>query len=84
MALNIRNIETDRLATELARFTGVTKTSAVTTALRERLERVRNQEKNARFADELTSIANQCAELPVYDTRDAETILGYDKNGLPT
>ena len=39
MSLNIKNEETCRLAAELARLTGETKTGAITVALRERLER---------------------------------------------
>ena len=39
MGLNIKNEETCRLASELARLTGTTKTGAITMALRERLER---------------------------------------------
>lgn len=42
MALSIKTEEADRLARELARLTGETMTEAVTTALRERLERQRN------------------------------------------
>ena len=38
MALNIRNRDTERLATELALLTKESKTEAVTKALRERLE----------------------------------------------
>ena len=38
MALNIRNPEAERLAAELARQTGETKTEAVAQALRERLD----------------------------------------------
>jgi antitoxin VapB len=41
MALSIKTEEADRLARDLARLTGETMTQAVTTALRERLERER-------------------------------------------
>jgi antitoxin VapB len=40
MSLNIKNPEAHALATRLAKKTGETLTDAVTTALRERLERV--------------------------------------------
>ena len=43
MGLNIKNKETCRLASELARLTGETKTGAVTQALGERLERESKQ-----------------------------------------
>lgn len=83
MALNIRNSETERLAAELARQTGETKTEAVTKALRDRLERVRRQRSHRRLADELEAIAEHCAGLPVLDDRTPNEILGYDEQGLP-
>ncbi len=49
MSLNIKNQETCRLATELARLTGETKTGAITVALRERLDRERRVIKGDHF-----------------------------------
>ena len=83
MALNIRSPETERLASELARETGETKTEAVTTALRERLVRVRRERTQRRLAHELDEIARHCAALPVLDERTPDEILGYDDRGLP-
>jgi antitoxin VapB len=83
MALNIRNPEAERLATELARRTGETKTEAVTKALRERLARIRRERSKRRRADELEAIAEHCANLPVLDARTPEEILEYDDRGLP-
>jgi antitoxin VapB len=83
MALNIRNPETEKLAAELARQTGESKTEAVTKALRDRLVRVRRERTKRRLADELEEIAEHCASLPVLDGRTAEEILGYDEIGLP-
>lgn len=83
MALNIRNDEADRLASEVARLTGETKTQAVIAALHERLQRVRRRRGRPRLADELTDIARHCASLPVLDPRSTDDILGYDDNGLP-
>lgn len=83
MALNIRNPEAERLAAELARRTGESKTEAVTKALRDRLVRVRRERAKRRLADELEEIAEHCANLPVLDGRRAEEILGYDEIGLP-
>ena len=82
MALNLRNPETERLATELARQTGETKTEAVTKALRDRLERVRRERSKRSLVDELEEIAEHCARLPILDPRTADEILGYDENGL--
>ena len=83
MALNIRNRTTEELAATLARLTGETKTQAVTTALRDRLERIRRRRTGRGLADELDEIALHCASLPVLDERTAEDILGYDERGLP-
>ena len=67
MALNLRNAEAERLAAELARQSGESKTETVTKALRERLERVRRERSQRRLADELEEIAEHCASLPVRD-----------------
>lgn len=83
MALNIRNPETERLASELAKQTGESKTEAVTKALKDRLARVRRERSRRRLADELEAIAEHCSGLPVLDGRTAEEILGYDETGLP-
>ena len=83
MALNIRNRTTEELATALARLTGETRTQAVTTALRDRLERIRRQRTGRGLSDELDEIALHCASLPILDERAAEDILGYDERGLP-
>jgi len=83
MALNIRNPEAEKLATELAKQTGESKTEAVTKALRDRLLRVRRDRTKRRLADELEEIAEHCASLAVLDSRRAEEILGYDDAGLP-
>ncbi len=83
MALNIRSAEAVRLAAELARQTGETKTEAVTKALRDRLARVQRERSRRRLADELEAIAEHCANLPVLDARSADEILGYDEQGLP-
>jgi antitoxin VapB len=83
MALNIRNPETEQLATDLAKLTGETKTEAVTKALHERFERVKRRQSRRRLADELDEIAYHCAALPVLDPRSDGEILGYDEHGLP-
>lgn len=83
MPLNIRNPEAERLATELAKSTGETKTEAVIKALRDRLTRVRRERAKRPLAEELEEIANHCASLPVLDDRTPDEILGYDEDGLP-
>jgi len=83
MALNIRNKETEQLATALASLTGETKTEAVRKALAERLERTRRMRGKRRLVEEIDEIADHCASLPVLDHRSADEILAYDANGLP-
>ncbi|MCY4382948.1 MAG: type II toxin-antitoxin system VapB family antitoxin [Nitrospinae bacterium] len=84
MGLNIKNDETCRLAGELARLTGETKTGAITVALRERLER----EKRLRGADvraqKMRAIAERCAKLlgPGPSAVEHGDML-YDERGLP-
>ena len=83
MALNIRNPQAEKLAAELSRATGESKTEAVTKALRDRLIRVRRERAPRGLADELEEIAEHCASLPLLDGRSADEILGYDDSGLP-
>jgi antitoxin VapB len=82
MALNIRHAETERLADEVAKLTGETKTEAVRRALLDRLERLRRDRRARRLADELDEIAGRCASLPLRDRRSADEILGYDDHGV--
>ena len=84
MAINIRNPEAERLAEELAKLTGETKTEAVTVALRDRLARVKRVRSQRRLADELDKIALHCASLPVLDSRNPNQILGYNEFGVPS
>jgi len=83
MPLSIKDPETDRLARRLAKATGESITDAVNTALRERLERVARKPVKRRLVDELEEIALRCSALPVFDSRTADEIVGYDENGLP-
>ena len=84
MSLNIKNEETCRLATELARLTDDTKTGAITKALRERLER----ERRRRDADELMRkmrvIGERCAaRLKPGPSATEHGEFLYDERGLP-
>ena len=83
MAVSIKNEETERLARELAKRTGVSITEAITTALREQLAREEGKRSALRVRDELLVIGRRCAALPDVDTRSPEEILGYDEIGLP-
>jgi antitoxin VapB len=83
MGLNIKNDETHRLAAELARLTGESMTSAVTEAIRQRLERERRRRDMHVDRSEIKKIVRRIASRPVLDDRSADEILGYDERGLP-
>jgi antitoxin VapB len=83
MAVNIKKRETEQLARELARRTGLSITDAVTVALREQLAREEGKRTVRRTRDQLLEIGRRCAALPDLDTRSPEEILGYDDIGLP-
>lgn len=84
MSLNIKNDETRRLASELARLTGETMTGAVTTALRERLEREKHRRGADALARELHAIGQRCASLLGPGLSAVEHgALFYDEQGLP-
>ncbi|MEO7836083.1 MAG: type II toxin-antitoxin system VapB family antitoxin [Acidimicrobiales bacterium] len=82
MALSIKNDDADRLARDLAATTGETLTDAVVVALRERLQRERGR-RQVGIADRLRRLAGEVAEMEVLDPRPADTIVGYDRHGLP-
>lgn len=82
--INIKNEHTYALAQELSRLTGENLTQAITSAVEERLEKLRAREKSKRagLADKLLALGQECAALPTLDERDPDEIL-YDENGLP-
>ena len=82
MALNIKDAETDAVAREVAALTGESITVAVRTALRERLTRLRARDR-AQGAD-LTDIIRRGRQRPTLDDRDADEILGYGDDGMPS
>jgi antitoxin VapB len=84
MALNIKDEAADRLARELAAETGESITTAVTIAVRERLERLRGAVPRERRRQELMDISKRSSRLPIRDRRSADEILGYGPDGLPS
>ena len=86
MALNIKNAEAEQLARQLAAATGESVTSAVSTALRERLDRIRQQgeltaaRRRARIESVLKDSASRWVEP--YRSADHGELL-YDESGLP-
>lgn len=85
MSLNIKSPEAVALVRELAAVTGESLTSAVTTAVRERLERVRHRDGDEQDrAARLRAIAHDAAPRWVEPYRSAEHgDLLYDDAGLP-
>jgi antitoxin VapB len=83
MSLNLKNEETNRLAHELAGLTGETLTTAVTVAVRERLERLQ-QSKRGALSDRLLKIGKDCAShlREPFLSADHGDLL-YDEKGLP-
>jgi antitoxin VapB len=83
MALSIKDAETERLARMLAERTGETITVATRRALEERLRRVGSAAQKAALLEDLAASRRRWDSLPVLDSRRADEILGYDKDGLP-
>ncbi len=84
MALNIKDPTADRLVRELAATTGESITTAVTVAVRERLERIGRTAPPEVRLQRIRAIAERAAADEVIDHRTDEEILGYDDDGLPT
>lgn len=83
MSLNIKNQEADQLAHELAKITGESLTTAVTVAMRERLERLQ-QSKAGSLSERLLKIGKDCAvhlKEPFRSVDHGELL--YDEKGLP-
>jgi len=83
VALNIKDRNTDRLARELAELTGESITVAVSTAVKDRLERLSGRVPSKARANEMVRISREAAALPVLDQRSEGDILGYGPDGLP-
>jgi antitoxin VapB len=81
--MNIKNEETHRLARELAELTGESVTTAVTVAVRERLQRMRRSDSDG-MAERLLAIGRKTAPLLEEPFRSADHgDLLYDDKGLP-
>jgi antitoxin VapB len=82
MQLNIKDVETHKLARSLAKETGESMTVAVKEALRERLQRVRSDRQKQRRMDALIELGRQGAKMFPGPHEDHAKLL-YDENGLP-
>ena len=84
MSLNIKNPEAHALAARLAQKTGETLTEAVTTALRERLERLeRTSEFDEQRYQALKALVKDSRSLWRDFARLDHGDLLYDERGLP-
>lgn len=83
MSLNIKNEEAHRLAQQLAKLTGESMSTAITKAVRERLERVRRKNGTSK-AERLLQIGRECAAhlKEPFRSIDHGDLL-YDEKGLP-
>jgi antitoxin VapB len=89
MALNIKNLEVERLAAEVARLTGESKTEAIRKALDERRRRLRGPSADQRRARVLRFLEKKVwPTLPDNErgrrlTRaEEDDILGYGPGGV--
>lgn len=89
MPLNIKNAEVERLATEVARLTGETKTEAIRRALDERKRRLKGSSLDDRRARVLKFLKQKVwpaiprEQLGRRLTREEEdAILGYGPSGV--
>lgn len=90
MPLNIKNAEVERLADEVSKMTGETKTEAIRRALAERRARLRLRLTPAGRADRIRRFleAEVWSRIPedqlgrAPDREERERILGYGESGV--
>jgi len=83
MGMNIKNKEAYRLTKQLAKLTGESLTTAVTEAVRERLDRVRRKH-GVDLVERLLMIGRDCAahlKEPYRSINHGDML--YDERGLP-
>lgn len=79
MALNIKSRETEKVVRDLAKRTGLSITEAVHQAAVEKLHRLDDDRERRRKA--VYEIIERAKALPVFDSRPADEILGYNGKG---
>jgi antitoxin VapB len=85
VARSPKDKETDRLTREVAAATGENLTDAIRKALSERLEHEGlRRGAPADLAARLREIGQHCANLPDYDARSPDEIVGYNETGMWT
>jgi antitoxin VapB len=81
MGLNIKNPTVERLAKELAAETGETMTSAIQTALEERLQRLRRERDVEERIRRIDEVIRRSGPTPPGARSDHSDL--YDEDGLP-
>ena len=79
MALNIKSREAEKAVRDLAKRTGLSITEAVHQAAIEKLQRMNEDRERRRQA--IYEIIERAKSRPVYDSRPADEILGYNDEG---
>jgi antitoxin VapB len=90
MALNIKDVETERLASEVAALAGESKTAAIRQALRERKRRLLLAQSGRGRGDRIVDVLEQrlWSRLPTgvrgstTTKADMEAILGFGQEGV--
>jgi antitoxin VapB len=89
MALNLKNADVERLAAEVARLTGESKTEAIRRALEERRQRLKGASTVRRRARVLAFLrANVWSSIPQAQRgrrltrKEEDAILGYGPEGV--
>lgn len=82
MALNIKNVEAENLASEVAELAGESMTGAVIQALKERKQRlVRQRERARRMDDAREFLETEVWSLPINRELSDDELLGYGDGG---
>ena len=79
IALNIKSRETEKVVRDLAKRTGLSITEAVHQAAVEKLHRLDDDRERRRQA--IYEIIDRAKSRPVFDSRPADEILGYNDEG---
>jgi len=86
VALNIKNVETEKLARELARRRKQSITAVLTDVLRKEVERERRKpgpkDDIEAFQRGIDEIVADYQQRPVVDNRTDDEIIGYNERGL--
>jgi antitoxin VapB len=84
MSLNIKNAKIEERIRLLASKSGEGITEAIGKAVEERLASLLQDEGSDLLEEELLELGSRNASRKVLDARNADDILGYDNDGLPS